>query len=95
MVWAKSRPGFLVDYGAGSRGLSVGGAWPLDWVREGGTGKARRTLVETLSLLPFAERSYEAFALATSPAYRSDYPCYRHGSYDINNTKVTQMYNII
>jgi hypothetical protein len=42
-----------MDYGAGSRGLSgvwrLGGAWPLDWVREGGTGKAPRTLVLKLS----------------------------------------------
>ena len=62
--------------------------------RRDGEG-ASNPCLETLSLLSFAERSYEAFALATSPAYRSDYPCYRHGSYDINDTKVTQMYNVI
>ena len=57
--------------------------------RRDGEG-ASNPCLETLSLLSFAERSYEAFALATSPAYRSDYPCHRHGSYDVNNTNVTQ-----
>ena len=49
----KVSTGPMLDYGAGSRGLSgvwrLGGAWPLDWVREGGTGKAPRTLVSKLS----------------------------------------------
>jgi hypothetical protein len=51
----KVSTGPMLDYGAGSRGLSgvwrLGGAWPLDWVREGGTGKAPRTLVLKLSPL--------------------------------------------
>jgi hypothetical protein len=86
----KVSTGPMLDYGAGSRGLSgvwrLGGAWPLDWVREGGTGKAPRTLVLKLSplLRDLTKLSPWPRLLHTDQITRV-----------INNTKVTQMYNVI
>jgi hypothetical protein len=75
VVWTKSRPGSCWTMGLGvvvSPASGVGGAWPLDWVREGGTkdGEGASNPCRNSPSLSFAERSYEAFALATSPACR-------------------------